>query len=189
VVHVRQLGDTTYTFIVSGKLWRNSLIMMDEQTGSLWSHVTGEALDGALKGRRLEILPAIQTTWRKWALEHPEAKLLKKEEEVRSSQYQSYFDDPDRAGMFRGNWLHDRLPGKELVHGIVVGPHALAVSDFALGPQDTLKAELGGKPLIVLRAPDGGVRAYVDEGGEELLVRPAFWFAWSSFYPNTLVAD
>jgi hypothetical protein len=189
VVHVRQLGDITYTFIVSGKLWRNSLIMMDEETESLWSHVTGEALDGAMKGRRLEVLPSIQTTWNRWTLEHPEAKLLKKEEAVRSSRYQSYFDDPDRTGMFRANWLQERLPGKELVHGIVRGPHALAVSDFGLAPGDTLGVELGEDAITVVRGPDGGVRAFLDEGGVELVVRPAFWFAWSSFYPNTLVAD
>jgi hypothetical protein len=183
------LGDTTFTFIVSGKLWRNSLIMMDEETESLWSHVTGEALDGAKKGRRLEILPSVQTTWNRWTLEHPEAKLLRKDAELRSSRYQQYFDDPNRTGMFRGNWLQDRLPGKELVHGIVRGPHALAVGDFGLGPNDTLNVELGGDPIVVLRSPDGGVRAYLAQGGEEILVRPAFWFAWSSFYPNTLVAD
>jgi hypothetical protein len=183
------LGDTTFTFIVSGKLWRNSLIMMDEETGSLWSHVTGEALDGTKKGRRLETVPSVQTTWTRWTLEHPEAKLLKKGTEIRGSQYQRYFDDPDRTGMFRANWLQDRLPGKDLVHGLVRGPHALAVSDFGLGPNDTLKVKLGGVPIVVLRGADGGVRAYMAEGWEEILVRPAFWFAWSSFYPNTLVED
>jgi hypothetical protein len=151
--------------------------------------VNGEALDGVMKGRRLEIIPSVQTTWNRWTLEHPEAKLLEKDEEIRSSRYQGYFDDPDRTGMFRANWLRDRMPGKELVHGITRGPHAIAVSDFGLGPSDTLGVDLGGEAITVIRGPDGGVRAYLKETSEEIPVRPAYWFAWSSFYPNTLVAD
>ena len=71
MVYARSLGDTTLTLIVSGKLWRNSLIMMDEETKSLWSHVSGEALSGPLAGRRLESIPSVQTTWKEWVAAHP----------------------------------------------------------------------------------------------------------------------
>ena len=54
MVYARTLGSQSYTFQVSGMLWRNSLIMRDRETGSLWSHVTGEGLSGPAKSKRLE---------------------------------------------------------------------------------------------------------------------------------------
>ena len=67
MVHVRQIEDKTLTFIVSGKLWRNSLIMQDKETGSLWSHVTGECLEGEYEGMQLEMIPVVQTSWQQWS--------------------------------------------------------------------------------------------------------------------------
>jgi hypothetical protein len=103
-VHVRTIGKKTLTFTVSGKLWRNSLIMEDKETGSLWSHITGEALEGAMKGQHLKTIPSVQS-------------------------YESYFNDPDRIGIFRANWLMKQMPGKSLVYGINRGPHALAFTE------------------------------------------------------------
>jgi hypothetical protein len=47
--------------------------------------------------------------------------------------------------------------------------------------------------VVVSRAADGGVRAFIaqTEGQEReaLAVTPVYWFAWSNFYPNTQVID
>ncbi len=188
MVYARSLGDTTLTLIVSGKLWRNSLVMMDEETGSLWSHVSGVCLEGDLVGRKLATTPSVQTTWADWYAAHPTTRVLKKSEEILSSRYERYFADPDRAGMFRTFWLQDRMGAKVKVHGIVRGPHAVAVVDAALAQGASREIDLGGDKVTVSRDADGGVRA-VDADGEELLVRTAFWFAWSTFYPNTMVVD
>ncbi len=188
MVYARTHGDATLTFIVSGKLWRNSMIMQDEETGTLWSHVTGEALDGALAGARLEMIPSVQTTWSEWVAAHPDTRVLRKSEEIRASRYEAYFTDEERVGLFNAEWLQGRLPAKALVHGIVDGPHALAVADAALGDDD-LMVDLGGASVRVRRDAGGGVRAFETEGGAELVVRTAFWFAWSGFYPRTQVVD
>jgi hypothetical protein len=79
VVYARTLNERTLTLIVSGKLWRNSLIMQDVETGTLWSHVTGEALEGPATGQRLEALPSVQTTWEKWLRAHPGTEVLAKD--------------------------------------------------------------------------------------------------------------
>ena len=188
MVYARDIGDTTLTLIVSGKLWRNSLIMMDEETGTLWSHVLGEGIEGPLAGRKLASVPSVQTTWAAWQAAHPGTRVLKKSEEIRSSRYESYFQESDRAGIFRTFWLQDRLSAKTLVHGLVVGPHAVAVVDSALGPGAERLVEVGDATVTVTRAGDGGVRAFT-AGGVEIQVRTAFWFAWSGFYPNTTIAD
>ena len=46
-----------------------------------------------------------------------------------------------------------------------------------------------GTPVVVERGADGGVRAFAGEDRDEIPVTRAFWFAWSSFYPNTQVVD
>ena len=189
MVYTRTHADSTLTFIVSGKLWRNSLIMQDLETGSLWSHVTGKALEGKLAGASLDMIPSVQTTWSEWVAAHPRTRVLHKPDEIRSSRYESYFTDEDRVGIFNAGWLHERLSAKTLVHGLIDGPHALAVVDAALPEEDDLIVTLGGSDVRVRRDRDGGVIAIREEDGAELVVRTAFWFAWSGFYPRTQVID
>jgi len=188
-VHARQVDDKTLTFIVSGKLWRNSLIMQDKETGSLWSHITGECLEGKYVGSQLEMIPVVHTTWTQWSQDHPDTRVLKKSEEITSSQYEKYFSDPERAGLFRTVWLQDRLPGKSLVHGVLLGPHSLAVTDEALIVGKPVATEVGGVAVEMTRDTDGGIRATRNDTGEELVVLTSFWFAWSNYFPRTEVVD
>jgi len=161
VVYARTKDTRTYTFIVSGKLWRNSMIMQDVETGSLWSHITGEGLHGPAKGQQLESVPSVQTHWADWFRQHPDTKLLKKEREITSSHYESYFKDPEKTGLFRGRWLVEKMPGKTLVHGITRGPHAFAVADANL--KGLVTATLGEARAVLWRGTDGGVRAWLAE--------------------------
>jgi hypothetical protein len=230
VVYVRQVGDRTITLIVSGKLWRNSLVMQDKGSGTLWSHITGEAFDGPMRGEILVTVPSVQTTWAEWVREHPDTRVLKKEVEVTISRYEKYFRDPERTGMFRVEWLRERLPGKSVVYGITRKPFSLAVTGERLASDSLLNARVGSDSLVVHLADDGGVRAFLSRAdkrdlrfimsGEsdgirdaetgsvwdlkegvstagplqgtklnEVKVLPAFWFAWSNFYPRTDVLD
>lgn len=229
MVYARTLGDTTYTFQVSGRLWRNNLIMEDRETGTLWSQMTGRAIDGAHRGAQLQRLGAVQTTWERWRSIHPNTQALKKSVAVTGSRYQRYFDDSERSGLFRAQWLADRMPGKDLVFGVTLGSHALAVTEDVLEDTILINGELAGIPIVLFRGLDGGVRAYSaliggevielsedsatgqiqDIGGstwdlatggciagprlgarlEPIAVTTSYWFAWSSFYPNTQVID
>ena len=203
--------------------------MIDRETGTSWSQVTGRAVDGEHRGAQLVKLEAIQTTWRQWRTAHPDTMLLKKSEEVLGSHYQKYFDDPGRMGLFRARWLVDRMPGKTLVYGAAIGAHAVAVTDQAFVNDAPPRVRLGKDPVVFHRGGDGGVRAFVarldgqeivfeaessmglfeDAGGstwdlsegrcvsgerrgsrlESVATTPVYWFAWSSFYPNTQVLD
>ena len=174
---------------MSGKLWRNSFIMEDRETSTSWSHVTGRALGGPGRGAQLQALPSVQTTWAEWRKAHPGTDVLKKSEEVLSSHYESYFSDPERLGLFRAQWLTGKMPGKTLIWGATVGSHAVAVTDEALADGVEAKVDLGGTPVVVQRGADGGVRAFAGEDRDEIPVTRAFWFAWSSFYPNTQVVE
>lgn len=122
---------------------------------------------GKLEGERLSTLPAVQTTWSEWVNNHPGSKVLKKDKEIRSSHYEEYFKDPDRTGLFPTKWLKESLPGKTLIHGTTLGPHALAVPDDKLLPGEFLQSKLGEEYVVVVRALDGGVRAFLAKAGEK----------------------
>lgn len=210
-------------------LWRDSLIMMDKESKSLWSHVLGKAVKGPMEGSTLEMLPSTQTTWAAWYKAHPKTKLLAKSEAVASSHYQGYFDDPEKMGIFRARRIVKQMPGKALVWGVAHGLHAAALTDGAVGATKAKAFSLGEVQAVALLGADDGVRAFVTRAGghtlnlgydekgvlrdektstewnpttgialegklagtqfEEIPVTRVYWFAWSSFFPNTLVVD
>ncbi len=142
--------------------------MVDRETDTSWSQVTGRAIDGQHRGAQLQKLEAIETSWEEWSKAHPETTLLKKGKEVLGSHYQSYFDDPEKMGLFRAQWLAEKMPGKTLVYGASIGPHAVAVTEGALD-DEVVVATLGDTPVVLARARDGGVRAFVARvEGEEI---------------------
>lgn len=57
-------------------LWNRSLVMYDADTNSYWSHILGEAMQGELKGEKLEMLPSEMTTWSDWLARHPDSTVL-----------------------------------------------------------------------------------------------------------------
>ena len=139
--------------------------MQDRETGSAWSQVTGRAIDGKAKGAQLQKMQAVETTWASWFAGHPETVVLKKSEEVLDSHYRSYFEDPESMGVFRGQWLTERMPGKTLVFGLSVGLHAAALTDDALEGGRLVAVDLGGTPVVVMRGADDGVRAWIPRSG------------------------
>lgn len=183
VVYDRQIADTTLTLIVSGRLWRNSLIMLDVETNTFWSHITGEGLIGPLKGAQLAILPAVQTTWGEWIKEYPNSKALKKEHQIRSSHYQDYFSDPDRIGIFGTHRLIKRLPAKSLAHGLAIHPFALAVPDETIHEGGFYTTTLGPHDILIVRGLDDGVRAF------EILLGSTHYHFEKGETPGELIDD
>ena len=115
-------------------------------------------MEGKHLDRQLEVVPSVQTTWAEWKKAHPGTQVLKKPEEIRSSRYEHYFTDNDRAGMFRTFWLKDRMPAKALVHGVTDWPHALAVPDelVTAGSEHTFDLARARKCCVHEVLPDDG---------------------------------
>ncbi|MHC4839219.1 MAG: DUF3179 domain-containing (seleno)protein, partial [Planctomycetota bacterium] len=115
-----------------GVLYRNSFIMYDKGTESLWVHVTGEALKGPLKGKSLRFLPSSIVPWSFWRLEHPDTTVLLGEMV---------------EGMMGAFNLKERLQG----YGLSVG-EGREVTLFRyelLAAVPVMGAEVGGRPLVL----------------------------------------
>ena len=125
-MYSRELDGKTYTFGVSGKLWRDSLLMYDHQTRTLWSHITGKAIQGQLKGKQLKPLTSIpQIEWNTWITNYPNTKVLsvpfrgRMVESPNHDTYQRYHASQD-TGVSGMKYTDKRLPNKQLVIGVQI---------------------------------------------------------------------
>ncbi len=104
--------------------------MQDLQTESLWSQVTGECIKGEMEGTALEQIPAIHTTFKDFAEEYPDGKLLKKPAKGKhGSGYSDYFSDESRLGIFGRADTFEKLKAKEKVYGLRLESGPAAVSE------------------------------------------------------------
>jgi len=153
VVYTRSIKGEELTFGVSGKLYKDALVMFDRQTRSLWTQVDGTALRGKMEGARLQPVPAVQTTWSQWKRMHPDTLVLRKEGPSRGTVYADYHSDPDRMGIADTRNPDSRLPGKALVVTLREGDTALAVSVKGLKKNIVHQTELAGQPLVIVFNP------------------------------------
>lgn len=68
VVFDRELEDTVLTFVKD----EGSLTMTDEQTGSRWDMLIGQATEGDLRGTELVRIKSVASFWFGWADFHPD---------------------------------------------------------------------------------------------------------------------
>ena len=157
-MYSRELDGETYTFGVSGKLFRDALLMYDHQTRTLWSHITGEAVEGELKGRRLKMLVSTpRITWKDWKRNHPLTKVLsvandfrrpgKQVQEIRTDNYAMYHASPD-AGISGTQYIDNRLMNKELVVGVRINESYRAYPFRAFKKQSIINDEVGNAPVL-----------------------------------------
>ena len=159
-MYSRDLEGKTYTFGVSGKLWRDALLMYDHQTRSLWSHITGEAVQGPLKGKRLTPLASMpQIAWKTWQTNYPNTSVLSvpfrdgMRESLSRDVYQRYHTSQD-TGVSGTEYTDDRLPNKSLVIGVQVKTkadntqfRAYPITDFT--ETAAINDTLGDVPLLI----------------------------------------
>lgn len=67
-VFSRQLGDQTLSFAIGD----SPLILQDDETGSKWDALSGEAIEGPLAGEKLTRIKSTTSFWFGWKDFHPE---------------------------------------------------------------------------------------------------------------------
>jgi hypothetical protein len=154
-----------------------NFLMQDEQTGSWWQQVTGEAILGPLKGRRLDLVFHDEVSFGVWTKEHPETRVLRPDD---SAPWREFSQDweaetaklptlvPARPG--------DPLAPRDVVVGVELRGTARAYPWTALRRQSPVLDTLAGVPVLLVVGDDGrSVRAFerVVDGRElQLFARP-----------------
>jgi len=53
--------------------WRRGVMVVKGKDGTLWSALSGRAIGGPQRGKRLQRIPSALTEWRHWLMLHPES--------------------------------------------------------------------------------------------------------------------
>ena len=175
-MYARSVGNRTLTFGVSGLLVRDSLVMYDQETGSLWSHLTGQALDGPLAGQHLQLLASTQASWAAWRRAHPDTLLLEFDPSLIGDPYGTYYRSP-RLGVDRdqADFVVDpRLGPKEKVIGLRVAGYVKAYSLATLARDRVVNDLVAGIPLVIVfdGPSESGAVYRRDPAGEVLRFGP-----------------
>ena len=147
-----EASEQIFDFGVSGKLIMNVLVMYDRQTNTFWSQILGEAVDGPLKGTKLEALPVLQTTWSEWKMLYPDTLALVTNGQGSYDSYTGYYNS-NRTGVIDESREDSRLPVKELVIGAVINDTPVAYPHSTLATQHVVNDEVGGESVLVVFQP------------------------------------
>lgn len=158
----------TLTFGVSGLLYRNGLVMYDRETGSLWSHVTGRAIDGPLRSSELVFISVLHTTWGGWRKAHPGSRLL--DGPRGPDAYAEYYRSA-RTGIRPVGHQDRRLLAKARVLGVYGPGHARAYPLAVLATRGMVQERFGGMSLLVAWAPEGDTAVAYDAGSDRFRLR------------------
>jgi Protein of unknown function (DUF3179) len=178
-VYDRVVGGRTLTFVNSGALWRDTLVLKDLETGTLWSAANGRALYGPLEGERLRQLPAILGTSRAWHETFPDALCLDTGETTERPLMMSLYSASPWQGISGVRTEDGRYEPKTEVFTVAEGSEALAFTEEELKKLGPVRRSLAGRPVSLewdtgLAAP----RAFrLDDGCAELAIVPMYWFA------------
>ena len=147
----------------------NVLVMYDRQTDTLWSQLIGEAVDGPLKGTKLEFVPSWQTTWSDWKTQYPDTIALDKGYGGRPDPYTSYYNSSS-SGVIGQTTIDDRLYVKEFVVGIEKDGAAVAYPFGILNQDPIVNDEVGDQPVLVVFNANSGTGIVFDRqvGGQTL---------------------
>ena len=124
-----------------------NFIMRDEETGTWWQQVSGEAILGPLKGHKLERVPQDELTFARWRREQPRGRVLRPDPHV--TEYAGRTWEADIAKLPTVTPLIDRrLEPRTLVVGIRAGGHAKAYPIRLMGYHHVVQDTVGGTPIV-----------------------------------------
>jgi hypothetical protein len=138
--------------------------MRDEETGTWWQQVTGEAILGPLKGRRLNPVLHDELSFGIWKNEKPGGRVLRPDERVAAKGEYAPADWEERMARVKvvtRSEAGDALEPRALVIGVRLNKSSKAYPLAALQKQSPVIDTVGGVPVLILLGQDNrSVRAY-----------------------------
>jgi hypothetical protein len=161
------VNGQTLKFHLAG-INNQNFIMQDEQTGSWWQQISGEAMQGALQGQKLVPVAYDELSFGIWKRENPQGRVLKPDgDKIESADWEAQVGKmPVRIDRD----LDTALEPRELIVGVEVNGQSKAYPFPALEKQSPILDHVGGREIvIVLGADEKSVRAFERESGGKTL--------------------
>jgi len=149
-------------------IFNGVFVMKDHQTSTMWSHYTGEAFDGPLKGKRLKWVQLERGSAAQVLAEHPNAQVPKRGH----MRFRGEIPQRDRAALLGSDLppqfvptLPDGLAARLPLHthglGVAVGSEHRFYPLDGLGSSAVVPDQIGGVPVVVwMRESSASAAAY-----------------------------
>ena len=138
--------------------------MRDVETGSWWQQVSGEAIQGPLKGQRLAGVFHDELTFALWKREKPQGRVLRPNEAIAAAGKYASADWEEKmiARPVTTSFAYDKsIEPRTLIVGIEVNDRAKAYPLSALTKQQLILDDIGAVPLFLVMGEDKkSVRAF-----------------------------
>ncbi|MBL8207780.1 MAG: DUF3179 domain-containing protein [Blastocatellia bacterium] len=149
------------TFHLAG-INNQNFIMRDDETGTWWQQVSGEAMHGAFKGRQLTNVFTDEITFAVWKREHPNGRVLRPDDRV-SKNYEAanWEEEYEKLRVVVPVDPNDKLKPRALIAGIVVNNQPIAYAMEALRQQRLILNVIDATPIFIALGEDNkSVRAF-----------------------------
>jgi len=152
-----------------------NFIMQDEQTGSWWQQVTGEAILGSLKGQRLNAVLHDELSFSIWKQEHPRGRVLRPGESAKRVS-EDWEERTAKMPVFSQLNSDSELNPRAEIVGIKIGNAAKAYPLSAIQPQTPVLDYVGDTSVVIVMAQDKkSIRAFerrIDGDELEFFAKP-----------------
>jgi hypothetical protein len=148
------------TFHLSG-INNQNFIMSDEETGSWWQQVSGEAIQGPMKGKKLAAIAQDEVSFDVWRRENPRGRVLRPDPRVAKQYAGADWENVIAKLPTVGTLTDKRLEPRALIVGIERDGVAKAYPFTAVQKQSPVLDTVGRAPLVLVVAEDGrSIRAF-----------------------------
>jgi hypothetical protein len=163
-----KLNGQNTTFGVSGLLYNSNLMPYDRGSGSLWSQMRLDCVNGELIRKEIETMPLVEMTWKSWKAFYPDSDVV-----TTNTGFDRDYDDYPYGDYKTGNYVNfpiskedNRLHKKERVLGVIVDDsvRAYRFDSFAEEKINVIYDELHGENLVIFGSQDENfIMAYKNE--------------------------
>jgi len=167
------VNGQTLKFHLAG-INNQNFIMRDEVTGSWWQQISGQAIQGPLKGRKLTPVDYDEISFAVWKRENPGGRVLRPEEDKAESD-----DWEKQVGKMRVTTAaiqDSSLAPRELIVGMTINGESKAYPFSAIEKQAPVLDNVGGKDVVILLGGDGesvhAIESTLDGKRFEFLKKP-----------------
>jgi len=156
----REVDGLKLTFHLAG-INNQNFLMRDEETGTYWQQISGAAVSGPLKGRKLVLVPSDELTFGLWKSEQPNGTLVKDVAQFTSEYASKDWDVAMQKAPTVLDYAQPGMTARTLVLGVRAFGAARAYPFEALLKEKLIKDRLGSVPILIVVGPDGqSVRAF-----------------------------
>ncbi len=157
------VNGQTHKFRLAG-INNQNFIMRDEDSGSWWQQITGEAINGSFKGQKLTSVETDELSYGVWKRENPNGIVLRPDPKILAEQKYESADWETQVAKMRVTTsakLDDALEPRTLVVGISINGKTKAYPFSSIEKSAPILDTVGGKDIVVVLADDKkSVRAF-----------------------------